>query len=71
MQLNQLLPRRQEILAILEDHPMMSFDLLHRRFMIIPPSTLRNDLLQLQKQGFIIKLGVTRGACYQLKGELE
>lgn len=61
-----LLPRRQEIVNILKDHKMMNFDMLHRRFMIVPVSTLRNDLLQLQKQGFIKKLGVTKGVWYTL-----
>ncbi|MFH2019354.1 MAG: hypothetical protein ABII80_01970 [bacterium] len=59
-----LLPRRQELLAIIKDHSPCSFDFLHRRFFSIPPSTLRYDLLSLQKYGYIKKLGVTRGALY-------
>ncbi len=59
-----LLPRRQEILNIIRDHQMVSFDFIRRRFLNVPPSTLRYDLLQLRKQGFIKKLGQTRGALY-------
>ena len=59
-----LLPRRQELLNIINDHKVVSFDFLHRRFAGIPSSTLRYDLLSLQKGGYIQKLGVTRGALY-------
>ncbi len=61
---SRLLPRRQELLNIIADHSPCTFDFLHRRFMMIPPSTLRFDLLSLQKAKLIIKLGVTRGALY-------
>lgn len=59
-----LLPRRAELLGIIRDHSPCSFDSLHRRFMAIPGSTLRYDLLSLQKAGYIKKLGVTNGALY-------
>lgn len=59
-----LLPRRQELLSIIRDHNIVSFDFLHRRFVGIPPSTLRYDLLSLQKAKLIQKLGNTRGALY-------
>jgi Fic family protein len=61
-----LLPRRQEIMNIIQDHQMINFDMLRRRFMAVPVSTLRNDLLQLQKQGMVKKLGTTKGVWYQL-----
>lgn len=61
---SHLLPRRQELLNIIHDHSPCSFDFLHRRFIAIPNSTLRYDLLQLQKAGLIQKLGTTRGALY-------
>lgn len=64
--LSNLLPRRQELLNIIADHTPCSFDFIHRRFMAIPPSTLRFDLLQLQKQNLIRKLGNTRGALYSV-----
>lgn len=63
---NRLLPRRREIIEILKDHPLCSFDFLSRRFPAINPKTLHYDLLQLQNKGFIIKAGKTRGSLYQL-----
>lgn len=62
-----LLPRRQEILAIIQDHQTISFDFLRRRFLTIPVRTLHYDLTQLTKAGFIKKIGITRGAIYSLK----
>ncbi|MFH2085818.1 MAG: Fic family protein [bacterium] len=62
--ISHLLPRREELLNIILDHSPCSFDFLHRRFILIPPSTLRFDLLSLQKGGHITKLGRTRGALY-------
>lgn len=61
---SHLLPRRREILATIRDHSPCSGDFLQRHFMGTPSSTLRYDLLQLQKENFIHKLGVTRGALY-------
>lgn len=59
-----LFPRRQEILDIIRDHHIVSFDFLHRRFMNIPDSTLHFDLKQLLKDRLIKKIGKTRGARY-------
>jgi Fic family protein len=56
--------RRQEILAIIRDHPNSSFNFIHRRFIQVNQRTLHYDLLQLQKAGLIKKLGVSRGAAY-------
>lgn len=61
-----LMPRRQELLSIIRDHSPVSFDFLHRRFMAIPASTLRYDLLHLQKAGLIHKLGVTNRVQYAI-----
>jgi Fic family protein len=60
----RLLPRRREILNIIRDHPLVSFDFLFRRFTGINPKSLHHDLLVLQKAGFIIKHGVSRGSVY-------
>ncbi len=60
-----LLPRRREILEIIRDHPRCSFDFLKRRFIKVKPKTLFYDLTQLQKHGFVDKLGSTRGALYK------
>jgi Fic family protein len=62
-----LLPRRREILQIIKDHDTVSFDQIQRRFLKIPARTLRYDIQQLEKQGFIRKIGTTRGAMYQKK----
>lgn len=61
---DSLLPRRREILEIVRNQKMVSFDFLKRRFQKIPDSTLHYDLGQLQKEGFIKKLGTSRGALY-------
>lgn len=59
-----LLPRRQEILDTIKDHSPCNFDFIQRRFMAVPASTIRYDLLKLKKDGYIKKLGVTNGALY-------
>lgn len=64
---DSLLPRRQEILAIIKDHQFVSFDFLKRRFLKISSSTLHYDLNQLLKKGFLKKLGVSKGVRYTLK----
>ena len=61
-----LLPRRKEILEIIKDHRMISFDFIKRRFMAVPESTLHYDLKQLRSKGFIKKLGATRGVVYNI-----
>ncbi|HZE87862.1 MAG TPA: Fic family protein [Methylomirabilota bacterium] len=62
-----LLPRRREIFEIIKDHTMVSFEQIQRRFLKIPARTLRYDIKQLEKEGFIRKIGSTRGALYQVK----
>lgn len=66
---NQLLPRRQEILNIIADHPLCSFDSLKRRFASVPVSSLHYDLQYLQKKNLIVKHGTSRGAVYSTKSE--
>ena len=61
---SKLLPRRQELLAIIRDHPLCSFDFLSRRFPAVNPKTLHYDLLQLQKAGLVVKHGVSRASVY-------
>ncbi|MBU1326944.1 Fic family protein [Patescibacteria group bacterium] len=60
-----LLPRRAEILGVIRDHRMVSFDFIIRRFRAVPASTLHYDLRQLVKQGYVKKLGATRGVVYE------
>jgi Fic family protein len=60
-------PRRREILEIISDHPFCSFDFISRRFLSVNPKTLHYDLQQLQKSGFVQRLGKTRGSTYRVK----
>ena len=62
-----LLPRRKEILEVIRDHEIMTLDSIRRRFLLVSPRMIRYDLKKLMEQGFIIKLGTTRGAMYKLK----
>jgi Fic family protein len=63
-----LLPRRREILEIIKDHQMISFEQIQRRFLKVPARTLRYDIKQLEKEGFVDKIGATRGVLYRRKG---
>jgi len=59
-----LLPRRQEILNIIKDHPYISLDRLKRRFPTIPARTISHDVQQLIKAQLVTKYGKTRGVVY-------
>lgn len=60
-----LLPRRAEILNVIKDHGMVSFDQIRRRFLAINERTLRYDLKKLRDSGLIKKLGSTKGVFYE------
>jgi Fic family protein len=62
-----LLPRRGEIMRLIEDHKFVTFDFLARRFRAVPVRTLHNDLSQLTKAGLVQKMGSTRGVSYTLR----
>lgn len=62
-----LLPRRHEILQIIREQHLCSFDQIKRRFRKIPDSSLHYDVQVLLKKGFIKKLGSTRGVVYSAK----
>jgi Fic family protein len=64
---SKLLPRRAEIMRIVEEHKIVSFDFLSRRFRAIPVRTLHYDLSQLTKAGLMQKMGSTRGVFYSVK----
>lgn len=64
-----LLPRRAEIMRVIEDHKIISFDFLARRFRAVPPRTLHHDLSRLIKGGLVQKMGTTRGVQYCMKGK--
>lgn len=59
-----LLPRRQEIINIITDHPLCSLDFIARRFPTIPVRTIQYDLARLIQQNLVKKHGQTRGAVY-------
>lgn len=59
-----LLPRRGEIVEIVREHKMVSFDFISRRFRRVPSRTLHYDLSMLIKSGHLRRLGTTRGALY-------
>lgn len=59
-----LLPRRAEILNIIREHKMVSFDQIRRRFRNVNERTLRFDLKKLADAGLIKKLGTTKGVYY-------
>lgn len=61
---DSLLPRRQEILAIIRDHQLVSFDFISRRFPTVTKSTLHFDISHLIRKKLIRKLGATRGVSY-------
>lgn len=62
-----LLPRRSEILKIIEEHHLVNFDMIRRRFLAVNERTLRYDLKRLQDAGHIRKRGTTKGVYYERK----
>ena len=60
-----LMPRRGEILNIISDHPLCTFDMIRRRFPSVNQKTLHYDLSQLVKRGYVDKIGATRGVLYR------
>jgi Fic family protein len=60
-----LLPRRAEILRIINEHKVMNFDSIKRRFSKINERTLRYDIKKLTDGNLLKKLGTTRGVYYK------
>lgn len=67
--INNLSPKRLEIYNTIKDHKILMLENIKRRFLFVNERTLRYDLKKLQDQGLIIKRGVTRGACYEVKNK--
>lgn len=63
-------PRQEEIFNIIKDHVVVSFDMIHRRFLQVPPRTLRYDLKKLFDCKLIEKSGETKGSYYRVKKQL-
>lgn len=62
-----LLPRRAEILNVIKDQRLVSFDQIRRRFLAVNERTLRYDLKKLQDRGVIKKRGATKGVYYEIR----
>lgn len=60
-------PRQEEIYNIIKDHPVSSFDMIKRRFLLVPERTLRYDLKKLFDKGLIEKTGETKGRYYRAR----
>lgn len=61
-----LTPRQEEIMDIIKDHNIVSFDSIKRRFLKVPPRTLSYDLKKLIDKKLVIKIGKTRGTYYKI-----
>lgn len=59
-----LIPRKNEVLQIVKDHPYCSCDFIKRRFPSTSAITIHRDIADLIKRGKVEKLGSTRGAVY-------
>lgn len=62
-------PRQEEIYNIIKDHKVCSFDMIRRRFLLVPERTLRYDLKKLFDKGLIEKTGETKGRYYRVKND--
>ncbi len=62
-----LTPRQEEIINIIRDLKVVSFDQIKRRFMEIPSRTLSYDLKKLMDKNLVAKIGRTKGSYYQEK----
>lgn len=60
-------PRQEELFNIVKEHRIVSFDFLRRRFLKVPPRTLRYDLKKLMEKELVVKIGITKGSYYQVK----
>lgn len=63
-------PRQEEIFNIVKDHLIVSFDTIRRRFLQVPPRTLRYDLKKLLDLKLIEKSGETKGSYYRVKKQM-
>lgn len=62
-----LSPRQEEIVNIIKDHGVVSFETVRRRFLKVPQRTLRYDLKKLVDKDLVETSGQTRGRYYRLK----
>lgn len=62
-----LSPRQEEMMNIIKDHAVVSFDMVRRRFLKVPERTLRYDFKKLVDKGLVETSGQTRGRYYRIK----
>ena len=62
-----LLPRKQEILNTIKDHPYCSMDMIARRFPTTSRRMIQYDVADLVKRDLVEKHGETKGVVYTLK----
>lgn len=62
-----LSPRQEEIVNIIKDHLVVSFDTIKRRFLKVPDRTLRYDLKKLVDKNLVEKTGKTKGRYYRIR----
>jgi Fic family protein len=60
-------PRQEEILNIIKEQKIVSFDMIRRRFLKVPERTLRYDLKKLLDKNLIERSGETKGSYYRAK----
>lgn len=60
-------PRQEEILNIIKDQRVVSFNMVKRRFLKVPDRTLRYDLKKLIDKGLLEKSPGTKGSYYRVK----
>lgn len=65
--INTLSPRRAEIVEIVREQRLVSFDFIYRRFLSLSRRQIAYDLEYLVAKSFLVKKGVTRGALYAPK----
>lgn len=58
-------PRQEEIYNIIQDHKIIPFDSIRRRFLKVPARTLRYDLKKLVDKNLVVKIGKTKGSFYK------
>jgi len=58
-------PRQEEILQIIKEHKIVSFDFIRRRFLKVPPRTLRYDIKKICDKKLVQKIGQTKGSYYR------
>lgn len=66
-----LSPRQEEIMNIIKDHGVVSFETVRRRFLKVPQRTLRYDLKKLADRGLVETSGETRGRYYRIRKNID